>query len=191
MEDFFTYLNTRTPISKTTWSEFKKILKLTEYKSGSHLCKIGEQPKKVCFLVSGYARGYILSHKEKEFNREIFGPSELISSLSALMLGESSKLGIQFLADSTVYCANYDAYMKLTKKNDELLKLYVNALEANFIKLEQRTIQLSTMNATERYVALRDRIPNIDNHISQYQIASHLGITPIQLSRVRKELFSE
>ena len=191
MDDFFTYLNTRTHISKSTWATFNKILKLTEYKSGSHLCKVGDYPKTVCFLVSGYARGYVLSHKDKEFNREIFGPSELISSLSALMLGEVSKLGIQFLTDSTVFCADFDEYMKLTKKNPELLNLYIDALKTNFIKLEQRTIQLSTMNATERYIALRNRIPNIDDHISQYHIASHLGITPIQLSRVRRELFSK
>jgi len=190
MKDFYNYINSITPVSEKTWKDFKSILSIKEYKSGEHLCSIGSHPELVCFLVKGYARGYVIDHKGKEFNREIFGPKEFMSSLSSLMLKEESKLGIHCMTDCSMFCANYLEFMTLTKKHPELEALYVKALEDNFIKLEQRTIVLSTMNATERYVALRKRIPRIDNHISQYHIASHLGITPIQLSRIRKELFS-
>jgi hypothetical protein len=44
------------------------------------------------------------------------------------------------------------------------------------------------MNATERYLSLRKQIPNIDNLIPQYQIATYLSITPVQLSRIRNNL---
>jgi hypothetical protein len=43
-------------------------------------------------------------------------------------------------------------------------------------------------NATERYLKLRSKHPNIDQRIQQLHLASHLGITPTQLSRIRKEL---
>ncbi|MGB6268061.1 MAG: hypothetical protein WBF67_03545 [Olleya sp.] len=41
------------------------------------------------------------------------------------------------------------------------------------------------MNAKGRYLKLREKIPNIDNLIPQYQIAAYLSITPVQLSRIR------
>ena len=43
-------------------------------------------------------------------------------------------------------------------------------------------------NATERYLELLSKHPKIDQRIQQLQLASHLGITPTQLSRIRKEL---
>jgi len=45
-----------------------------------------------------------------------------------------------------------------------------------------------SLNATQRYLNLRQCIPNIDDLIPQFQIASFLNITPVQLSRVRKKL---
>jgi len=35
-----------------------------------------------------------------------------------------------------------------------------------------------TLDATQRYLKLRTQIPNIDDLIPQYQIASYLSITP-------------
>jgi hypothetical protein len=45
-----------------------------------------------------------------------------------------------------------------------------------------------TLNATESYIKLRKQIPDIDSLIPQYQIASYLSISPVQLSRIRKKL---
>ncbi len=55
----------------------------------------------------------------------------------------------------------------------------------------KRISELSSLNATERYVKLKKEIPDIDNLIQQYHIASYLNITPVQLSRIRKELYSK
>jgi DNA-binding MarR family transcriptional regulator len=43
-------------------------------------------------------------------------------------------------------------------------------------------------NATTRYLKFLANHPNIDNRIPLQYIASHLGITPTQLSRIRKDL---
>ena len=56
------------------------------------------------------------------------------------------------------------------------------------MEYERRSLELMSLNATERYLNLRKRIPNIDELIPQFQIASFLNITPVQLSRVRKKL---
>ena len=61
-------------------------------------------------------------------------------------------------------------------------------LEHIFITYENRSLDLMRLDATERYLKLREQIPNIDNLIPQYQIASYLNITPVQLSRIRKKL---
>ena len=51
---------------------------------------------------------------------------------------------------------------------------------------EEKILDLSMLNATQRYEKLKEKHPGIDNLINQYHIASYLNITPVQLSRVRK-----
>ncbi len=44
------------------------------------------------------------------------------------------------------------------------------------------------MSASERYRLLREDFPGIEDLVSQYHLASHLGITPIALSRIRRRM---
>ena len=44
-----------------------------------------------------------------------------------------------------------------------------------------------TNDATENYMVFRKEFPNLENQIHLYHIASYLGITPIQLSRIRAQ----
>jgi hypothetical protein len=53
-----------------------------------------------------------------------------------------------------------------------------------FIK-ERREIELVLLQADERYKIFKQEYPNLENLIPQYHIASYLGVTPTQLSRIR------
>ena len=68
------------------------------------------------------------------------------------------------------------------------MKFEIKMLEHAYIKLEKTVISLGTKDAKERYLSLLNRLTGIEDLIPQYQIASYLGITPIQLSRIRKGL---
>ena len=46
-------------------------------------------------------------------------------------------------------------------------------------------------DATTRYENFIKNNPNIENRIAQHHIANHLGITPTQLSRIRKKIKSQ
>jgi hypothetical protein len=83
---------------------------------------------------------------------------------------------------------NFHDFKDLCREEFEIGRLYVKVLEHAFIAYEDRNLDLMRLNATESYLKLRKQIPNIDNLIPQYQIASYLNITPVQLSRIRKKL---
>ena len=59
------------------------------------------------------------------------------------------------------------------------------------MKFEKRIAELAGLNATERYIKLRKEISTIDTILPQKQIANYINVTPIQLSRIRKKIFSE
>ncbi len=61
-------------------------------------------------------------------------------------------------------------------------------LELEWIKKERHDIRMVTNDATTNYLVFRKEYPGLENQIPQYHIASYLGITPIQLSRIRARL---
>lgn len=188
MEELYSYINQFISLSKEAEKEFERILTFSQYPSGTMLCKLGEVPTQVYFIRSGIVRGFAMSKKGTIYNRAIYKSNEFMASLTALIMKKKAELAIECLTDCEIIETNYYEFLKLGEKFPEIAKIYTKVLEENFIKLEFSNVQLATLNATERYLALRKRIPHIDNQISQYHIASHLGITPIQLSRIRKSL---
>jgi hypothetical protein len=57
--------------------------------------------------------------------------------------------------------------------------------------MESEIFSLAVLDASERYLKLQEEIPDIDNIMTQYHIAAYLNITPVQLSRIRKKLYSK
>ncbi len=47
-------------------------------------------------------------------------------------------------------------------------------------------VQYATVTAKERYIMFKEEYADIEEEIPQYIIASYLGITPTQLSRIKK-----
>jgi len=191
VEDLLKYINSISPISRASWNALEKILVVRNYKAGTHLSKLNETPSRAYFLSKGYVRGYALSRKGNQYNRALFQPNEFMASLTALLQKSKANLALESLTDCDTYECSFNDFLKLANTHADIKTFYLKILESNFIKFEERNILLATMNATERYVYIRKQIPNIDNIFSQVHIASHLGITPVQLSRIRKKLFSQ
>jgi len=190
MEGLLKHINTISPLSKISWKALKQILVDRNYPIGTHLSSLNETPTRVFFLKSGYARGYTLSRKGNQYNRVLYKPNEFMASLSALIQKSKTYLAIECLTDCQTSECNFNKFIELTDTFPDIDAFYQKILEENFVRFELRNIQLVTMTATERYVDLRKRIPKIDDIISQKHIASHIGVSPIQLSRIRRKLFS-
>lgn len=79
--------------------------------------------------------------------------------------------------------ANFDT-LSNTDFGDKICRF---ASEALFIHKQKQQIDMLTKTATERYLELQTRQPEIVQRTPQKHIASYLGVTPQSLSRIRKE----
>jgi CRP-like cAMP-binding protein len=59
--------------------------------------------------------------------------------------------------------------------------------EYYFIYQDDRIKNTYVRTPKERYDTIKNIFPNIHNRVPQHMIASYLGITPIHLSRLKKE----
>lgn len=75
--------------------------------------------------------------------------------------------------------------------DNDIAVIYANVLESIFLLLEDKSYDLSALNATELYLKLKKQIPDIENLIPQYHIASYLNVSAVQLIRIRKEIYSK
>ena len=67
-------------------------------------------------------------------------------------------------------------------------KLGRQMAENAFLGVRQRNEMLENFSAEERYLKLIKERPKVIERIPQHYIASHLGIKPESLSRIRKKI---
>lgn len=175
-------------VSLNSLKEFENIVQKKSYKKGHNLVKIGEISKNFYILKKGIIRSFLVDEKGKEHTRTLYTPPSTSGNLSSLISKQPSILIYECLTDCEVLECNYESFYKLSSKHHDLSIFQYKALEFIYIREESRILELSMLNATERYQLLLEKSPGIDQKINQYHIASYLNITPVQLSRVKKNM---
>lgn len=179
------YLISLYPISREDVEYLLKHSTLRICKANTPVVEFGEKPENVYMLTKGVVRSFIILENGKEVTKSLFTPIDLFSSFTALLSQKASKFCYQALTDCELIALNFKKIREISSENMDVLKLYVGYLEHIFSINEERHLEVLSKDAKERYLDLRNKIPDIDNLIPQYQIAAYLNITPVQLSRIR------
>lgn len=183
------YFESYAPISEKSWKLIENLTHFQTIKKGETLLENGEICKNLYFIAKGILRTFITDEQGNFYNKNLFLENTLACSKVSSMLQTPSNFTIEALEDCILINLNYKKYIELINQNDDLKNYYIANIEKNWIiEKEQREIALVMKNATERYLQLLKNHPNIADRIPLLHIASHLGITPTQLSRIRKSL---
>ncbi len=182
------FLNSFTNISEQDFEKLNSISTFKRLEANTQIAKAGNNSYKLYMLVSGLMRVYLSTESGKEFNKNFFMPISFVGPYTSLIKEEPSKLTYETLTDCKVYEIDFKGLKNLCKQDIVISNLYNKIVEYVFIKYEERQLELISLDAKQRYLLLKKRIPEIDSLIPQYHIASYLSVTPVQLSRIRKHL---
>ncbi|WAC02589.1 Crp/Fnr family transcriptional regulator [Lacinutrix neustonica] len=155
---------------------------------GDKLLSQGKIPNKIYLILKGVVRAYLILENGKEVTTRLFNPYMFFASIKALLNKKPSSIIYEALTESEVLELDFTTFSNLCHNHLDVMGLYAKVLEDTIIRSEARFIEFSSSDATKRYLDLRKRINNLDNLIPQYQIAASIGITPVQLSRIRAKL---
>lgn len=161
-------------------------MELKQLKKGEVFSAANEFQDQFFFLISGIARAFMIDKNDKQFTRSLFTPLTAMASVKAISTNTKAEISYDCLTDCNIYVGSFTDFQEEASKNVAFSNIYGRMLEKAYLDLEQRVYELS-LPAKERYELLRKQIPRIDNLIPQYQIATYLGITPVQLSRIRSK----
>jgi CRP-like cAMP-binding protein len=174
------------PISEEAWNDFQGLMEPLSLKRNEYLVSEGSRVKYAYILLEGVIR--VFYNKEgNEYNKTFFIPGMFPTPLTALLSGTPSALSFQALLPCELIRFSFQDFRNLFEEHRSLETFMLRVLEQEWIARERHDIQMLTNDATENYMVFRKEFPNLENQIHLYHIASYLGITPIQLSRIRAQ----
>lgn len=183
-----TSINNIYPFCNECWAEIVDSIELKEYEKNEYFSEEGEKVKCLGFILNGILRIFYLSNKGEEWNKYFLREGNFVAS--SILLKEKSITNIQALTKTYILCIPYAKFSELSSKYQEI-NSFVQKLTFSYLEQKQnREITLLSEDALTSYLSFKQIFPNLENEIQQYHIASYLGITPTQLSRVRQKIDS-
>ncbi len=171
------------------------MLSLRSFNKGDFFARQERIESEFGILTDGIFRAYIPDGRGSHYVKTLFTPIHFktpisfVGAFTSLVSSTPNLVSIEALTPAKMYVGKFEEWDELSHKNMEVAQWSRKLAELFFMGKEAREFEFQTMHAEERYSLFRSRFPELENLISQYHIAHFLGITPTQLSRIRKALF--
>lgn len=188
MTELKRYIETINAISKESWEGLKNIFTEQTLNAGEYFLKEGQVATQIGFLNKGVIRAFYRNEFGVEYNKHFFVGPCFFGGYTSLITGKINHINQQTLSDCNMLVADYSRFTNLFDKHHDIERAARKLSELFFVAKEYREIEIVTLDADKRYLLFRQQYPALEQQISQYHIASYLGVTPTQLSRIRKKL---
>jgi CRP-like cAMP-binding protein len=181
-------LDSYTPISDTTWYALKAVTQIKRLEKNQVLYQAGDIPATFAWVFHGLIRGFVCDEKGNEYNKKFFDEGMFPGAMSAMLTNRPSKQGFDALEETFLIEIDFLAYRRLLLEYNDLRLYQIYYLEKNWLlDKDEREIAIVQLDASARYQQFLSEFPSLVERLPQYHIASHLGITPTQLSHIRKK----
>lgn len=140
------------------------------------------------FIVSGYMRNYHYNEEGKEITTDINDSPRFFTSYNHFVQRTPSNENLHCITDCELLRIKRDDVDITAKLGITQMEYSLQILQMHLEQNKQRTIDLATLTAEQRYLKLLKNNPAILQNVPLNYIASYLGINAGSLSRIRKEL---
>ena len=185
--DLFTYIQQRVTLSETDKSFIKQRFTLRNIKRKTYFLREGDLGFEQAFIIAGTMRVFYIDGKSQEHVLYFGFKDWWIGDLASFELRSPSQLNVQALEDTWVLTFTHDGIDEIFQHIPQMERLFRMMAQRTLAVLQKRLFLTVSASAEERYLALIERHPSIEQLVPQHQIASYLGILPESLSRMKKQ----
>ena len=172
------------PLSEPLREALQQLAQREEVDARQHLLQAGQVANRIYFLETGVVRGYYLKDG-KEVSSWFMKEGDFVISILSFFSRQPSYEYIQTLTPCAVWTLGHQQLQDLYSRFPEFNFIGRTLTEKYYVLSEQRALHLRMYSAAERYEQLRSDFPDIFQRVPLKLIASHLGLTPETLSRLR------
>ena len=148
----------------------------------------GDVCKYANFVVQGCLKMYMVDENTKEHNLQFAIENNWIGDLGSFHSGEPSKLYVEAIENSIILQITKENLYRLYDEYPKFNKIFRIMKENQIVEYQKRILQNISSTGEERYLDFLNHYPDLFNRISNVQIASYLGVTPVFLSMIRKKI---
>lgn len=167
--------------------EFLTVSRVRTLAAGEILFKQGEVPLQLCLLVQGVLRGFLLNVNGKDITDCIVFQAGDAAMPDGEFLQPAS-INIEALEESQIICVDINEVYRLMKEHPELILIRQQLLILSAQRHRDLKIVAYQYTAAQRYQWFLKNYPGLIDRIHHKYIASLLNMTPVTLSRIRREL---
>lgn len=189
MEAFWQYIKTYTAISDVAQRAWQQLLQEKTISKNEYFLMEGSIPKRIAYVKKGLFSYYYTDKDGATVIKKFFPEQTLVASTSAMLLQQASLFTIQALEETEIISYSFEGFRELTLQYPDIARFYIHYMEQHWIiEKEIGEITLKYQTAKQRYLDFREKNLKLFNRLKQHHMASYLGVTPTQLSRIRAEL---
>jgi CRP-like cAMP-binding protein len=138
-----------------------------------------------CYILSGCLRTYLLDHKGIEHILGFATPGWWTGSLHNFYSDKPSQLNIQAIVDTEILYFTKETKEKLLLSGAVFEKYFRILSERSLIGFQERTMEILSLSAEERYWNFHNKYPDLITTLPQKYIAGYIGVTPEFLSKMK------
>ena len=178
----------RIELTAAEQAHFVSLLKVRKLLPRQYLVQQGDVCRHESYVCKGFLRSFYVDEKGNEHTLHFAMEDWWISDFTSFHLQLPAARNIVALEASVLLQIERDDLEQLYKDIPVFERFWRILEQKGSIAQDQRILNNISMTGAERYEALIAKYPTLEQRMPQRHIASYLGITPVFLSQIRKQL---
>lgn len=188
METFKAYINSIAPVPDSDFELIEPLLKTIHARKRDNILEQGDVCKHVYYLKKGLFRMFYVDFEGNEINCRFVDQNQFFIDYHSFLTQKPSKYYWQAMQDSELLALRHADVYLLYAKSAAWQHFGRLMAELVYKQANERIEMLFFLSPEDRYQYLLNKSPQLFNQVSQFHIASYLGVKPESLSRLRKRL---
>jgi len=186
MEDLKAYFNAISVLKESTWDRVLPFFKEEKLLKNEYFAEENKIARQIAFIKDGVVRAFFINQEGKDYNKQFFVGPSIIGAYTSLLTGNVNLIAQQALTDCVIYTCDYKSLTNLFDECPDLERFARKIAEHYFLEKEKKEIEIVLLDASQRYTLFKRDFPTLEQLIPQFHIASYLGVSATQLSRIRR-----
>lgn len=184
--EYFIRLNLKNPKEEEI-KEILEIFQIKHFEKGDYFKHHENICNKIGFLLEGSLQHYVVKNNGNEVTLRITRKGNFVTDLISIRTKKKNPISIKAIEPTTMFVAYEKDLNHLLENNLTFNRLLRDFMADSVEKQAGLYLLFLTGTAQERYRFIKENHPELLKNFPLRFIATMIGITPTQLSRIRKK----